>query len=218
MKLLNRIMVLIIGALLVIVITLIILAPDTLANVLGTINGTSPILRLIAVVVIDVIIALLVYAVIRNDRHVTSGLVVKASGLLSDISVESTRDRVVQSIAALQGIQDVTGEVKALNGRADIELNIKLVNNAINIPEKHAEIDRTIKQVVTKQLGLQLAGRPRVHIELASQGTKPVEPLKEPIIVTTPDEPEIEIEPVVVEPPSSTPVITPPEDDENLFK
>lgn len=218
MKLLNRIMVLIIGALLVIVITLIILAPDTLANVLGTINGTSPILRLIAVVVIDVIIALLVYAVIRNDRHVTSGLVVKASGLLSDISVESTRDRVVQSIAALQGIQDVTGEVKALNGRADIELNIKLVNNAINIPEKHAEIDRTIKQVVTKQLGLQLAGRPRVHIELASQGTKPVEPVKEPIIVTTPDEPEIEIEPVVVEPPSSTPVITAPEDDENLFK
>ena len=115
-------------------------------------------------------------------------------------------------------------EVKALRGKADVDFDVVVSRDSNNLPEKQKEIDRALRQVLNKQLGLQMAGKPRVHIRMDGMDEQKPAPLPvelpapaaaaEPapvIAVVEPTKPEAptvvaEVKEVKEEPPSPTPV------------
>jgi hypothetical protein len=93
----------------------------------------------------------------------------------------------------------------------------------IKLPAKQSEINRALKQVIHKQLGLQMAGQPKVHIRLDTEGkpapvlasisayreparppqmivTKPVQPTPKPLPSTPVDAPASSTPPPLANP------------------
>lgn len=102
---------------------------------------------------------------------------VRRADAITDVSVESARERVLSVISAVPDVVAVDARVQAVRGRAFIELDVAVDNRITDLPGKQREIDRALKQVIHKQLGLLMADRPRVHVELKSKDApKPAAP------------------------------------------
>jgi len=93
-------------------------------------------------------------------------------------------------------------------------MDVVVDGDDLSVPDKHKEIDRALRQVVIKQLGLQLASRPRVHIRLVGPGEAlpvtepvPVLPAVAPAPILPPPEPIAPVASVVAPSIASTPAI-----------
>jgi len=167
----RRIVIGFIGFLLVAILTVVLLAPTALSDI---INGISPGVRLIALIALYGVAVFLAYQEfwLGESRHV-KGLVVKSpGGALTALSVDSVHERIVDVVSEINDVQTVNAKVTEHRGKADIELNVIIGNDEINLPEKKREITKALDGV-QKQLGLQLSERPVVEIMFAD-GTKPV--------------------------------------------
>jgi hypothetical protein len=202
-----------IALLLIALLTVLLLVPETVVEVLGRLREVQFPLRL-ALVLVIYLIALVIFSIrLRlTPRGKSDALTVRTSDSVASVTVESVRERVLKTVSEVPGVASVAAQVKSVGGRADIDLNVTTSDDKLNIPEKQREISRVLDQVIKKQLGLQMVGRPRINIQLGRpEAPKPVAPP----LSSVPSEPVRAAPPPVIEsardftPPTSTPVIVP---------
>ncbi len=170
MNLLRRFLLLIYGLALLALVTVSLLFPDTVANALLTLGTTSPTARGIVVAVIDVAIVIALFLLIRSPRRENvDGLIVKTPGARADINISSARDLILKAVRDVPNVVSAEVKLTAPQGKADIDLAVEVAGSNVNVPNKQREIDRALRQVALKQLGLQLANQPRVHIQLVTE-------------------------------------------------
>lgn len=170
MNLLRRLLVLIYGLALLALVTVALLFPEVIANALLAFGDTSQTARAIVVAVIDLAIVIALFLVIRSPRREElDGLIVKTPGARADINIASARDLILKAVRDVPNVVSAEAKLTAPAGRADIDLAVEVVGSDVNVPNKQREIDRALRQVALKQLGLQLATQPRVHIQLVTE-------------------------------------------------
>lgn len=166
----RRLILIVVGLLLVGLITMLFLFPQQVSSMAQAIEATSPALRVLLVIAVDVVILGLVFVQVRPvPRANVPGLMVNAAGAVTDVSIESARERILKAVHEVPNVVAVTADVQAINGKADIELKVRIDGDDIKVPDKQREIHRALQRVINKQLGLQMAGRPRVHIRLLDE-------------------------------------------------
>ncbi len=193
MSLIRRVLLALGVILLVLVVAVLLTAPQLIADLLAGLNAVPLAVRILLAVLID---ALLLVALGRQLRQKpTEGLVVRARGVKAEVNIDSVQRQLNARVEEVPDVLAVQTEVAADNGNARIALRVRTRPDIV-VPEKQKEITRVLRQVVEKQLGLRLAGAPVVHISL---DTKP--PLAESAqaAMTGAVEPE-----AVPEPPSRT--------------
>jgi hypothetical protein len=166
MALLRSIFLIILGLLLITIVTIIFVAPEAIITLFQSITGINIAVRLALALVLDLLILAVIYLRIRPTKETPDGLIVKASGARADIGIDSARSMILAAVKEVPDVYAVDVNLSAVEGKADIELDVRVEGDAINIPAKQREIDRALKQVTNKQLGLDILGRPRVHIHL----------------------------------------------------
>lgn len=213
MNFLRRFALIVYGLALLALVTVILMFPRDVARAIESISRFSSLERGIVTFVVDVLILLALYLLVRQVRpYSKDGLIVRASGALTDVSVDSARERILRAINAVPNVVSTDAKLQSVNGRADIALDVGVAGAHINVPDKQREIDRALRQVMLKQLGLQLASPPRVHIQLLSE-QEPAPPREEPArsIIPPPTAereeplPHEELEAVQVTPPADAP-------------
>jgi hypothetical protein len=127
-------------------------------------------------IIVSVALFALTYFQVRPDRSAkASGLMMRASGAIAEVSVESARERILKVVSGVSGVVHVDAQVKPIRGRADVELQVTITGADTSLPIKQKEINRALSQVIDKQLGLRMAGHPRVKIQFERDETrKPV--------------------------------------------
>lgn len=202
MNFLRRIYLLLLGLLLVIMVTLLLLSPQAVGGWVGSISELSPVIRLAITIVIDLFLLLLMYLQVRPDPGSNvNGLVMRGSGAITEVSVESARDRILKAVNDVPDVVSVEAEVKPVRGRAEIAMQVAVLGHDVKLPAKQKEIDRALRQVIDKQLGLQMAGQPRIQLRIHGEP----EP-KPPIIAAPPPPPVIVVEKETFLPPPVQPL------------
>jgi hypothetical protein len=197
---LRRIYLLLLGLLLVIMVTLLLLSPQAVGGWVGSISELSPVIRLAITIVIDLFLLLLMYLQVRPDPgSKLNGLVMRGSGAITEVSVESARDRILKAVNDVPDVVSVEAEVKPVRGRAEIAMQVAVLGHDVKLPAKQKEIDRALRQVIDKQLGLQMAGQPRIQLRIHG------EPEPKPPIVAAPP-PAVFVEKEAVLPPPVQPL------------
>jgi hypothetical protein len=186
LSLVRRIIMVLVAVALAVLVTVLLLNPDSFLTLVNTLSDTSGLIRLPLTILIDVLVLVMLVVFLRSNRtqHQSEGLMVKAQGAIADVSVESVTDRILRAVRAVPDVLSAEAKVEAVHGKADIDLSVVVSHQSMNLPDKQREIDRALRQVINKQLGLQLAGKPRVHIRMDNETglskavPAPVEPVK----------------------------------------
>lgn len=166
MKLLGNAVVLVAGVLVLALVTVVLLAPETVERLFAGIGAVNIALRTAAMVVINLLVLVLMYLRLRRQAAPVTGLTVQAQGALANIEVESAQTIVLRAVKDVPDVRSAEATIRAVQGRADIEVDVTIASALVNVPEKQKEINRVLRQVINKQLGLRFHGRPRVNIRL----------------------------------------------------
>lgn len=164
----RRVLLAIGGFLIVVLLTIVFIAPSALSEWIITIPLW---VRLLIVAVIYVFALFIVYQEFwLGESRLVKGLVVHSpSGVLTSLSVESVRERISEVVRAVPDVKSVDVKVVETRGKADVSLDVVVGNTQASLPEKQKEINRAVEQV-HKQLGFQYLDRPTVEISF-SNGT-----------------------------------------------
>ena len=195
MRILERIFFALIGLLLMTLITVLLVVPDAVSEGLANLVNVPLLARLAVVLVLDLLVLAFLYLQLRTPAPTSSGLIVKAPGALADISVDSARTFILNAVQKVPDVVSTEAKLEAVRGKAKIELDVTVRGREVNIPRKQQEINQALKQVINKQLGLDILNRPQVHIHLEEDKPK-----------VTP--PKVESAPVVM-PVRKDPLVTP---------
>jgi len=202
------------GLALLALVVMILMFPQDVARAIESLTRFGSLERGLVTFVLAVLILLALFLALRQPRlYSKDGLMVKASGALTDVSVESARERILKAIRKVPNVVSADARLRSIDGKADIEMDIGVVGSDVNVPDKQREIDRTLRQVMLKQLGLQLAAAPRVHIQLLSERDIDVQhedvarPFAPPLVTRKEPEAPVREETVAVQytPPSDAP-------------
>jgi hypothetical protein len=182
-KIVRRVLTVLVEIILVVVVTALLLAPETVADIVDSLTEVTFIVRLLIAALLDVLLISLLYFQLRSERRTNeNGLMVKASGAVIDVSIESARERILKAVANVPDVASADARLRPVNGKAHIDLDVVVANPNANVPAKQQEINRALKQVINKQLGLQMADHPVIHIELRD----PSSLAAAPIVTTAP--------------------------------
>jgi hypothetical protein len=215
--LVRKIVIVLVGVSLALLVTVLLLNPDSLARFAASLSEMSAFVRLPLAILLDAIVLAVVVMLVRGERslRLTTGLMVKAQGAIADVSIDSARDRILRAVRDVPDVLSAEATVKAFRGKADVELEVAVSHESASVPEKQREIDRALRQVINKQLGLQMAGKPRVHIRLDDEKAEalpvvtPALPVPVPAVVESIKQEEVAEPEEVIEPPA--PVDSPDE-------
>lgn len=164
----NRLLIVLGLILFVVVVTVTLAAPQIiidLATRLNTTNVAQRGLQVVVALLLDLLAVLVLYRLLRPAP--ADGLVVRTRGSRTEVSIDSVQRQINARMDEVSDILSVQTEVTAERGNARITMHVRARPDIV-IPEKQKEINRVLRQVVEKQLGLRLAGPPAVHIDLVS--------------------------------------------------
>ena len=177
MTFLKRVILILAEIVLFILITALLLSPqELLQSVITGISSIDWIYRFAAVLLIDTILLSAVVKQLRSgtNRYHGKELVVNAGESYTSVTQESVRQAIIKTVSKIDDIESVGCATQSKKGRAIVELEVITSKDEINIPAKQREIDRAIKQVVVKQMGLKLYKPASVMIRLASDKTNAI--------------------------------------------
>lgn len=195
MRFIDRILAVVVTLILIGLITVVAIAPDSLRVALAGIEEVNLVLRVAVVVILNILILIGLFLALRGPRKEITGLAVRAPGAYTDVSIESARKLILAAVEAVPDVVSATATVKAISGKADVDMHVQVTGSDIHVPRKQKEINRALRQVINKQLGLQMRGRPRVHIYLhGEQPTVSAETVSTPSPVL-PEQPKVVVQP-----------------------
>ncbi len=152
---LRRLYLILLSLIFIVVLAIFLLSPATIANWAGSISEISVIVRGLLAALLVVALLVLMYVQVRRDpRSNVTGLVMRGSGAVTEVSVESARERILNAVSDVPDVVSAEAEVKPVEGRADVELQVVVMGYDVKLPVKQKEINRALKQVIDKQLGL----------------------------------------------------------------
>ncbi len=200
MTLIRKIIIVLVGLSLAILMSVLLVNPDAIVALAQSLGSTSALIRLPLAILIDALILAVLTILVRDPRSArsSSGLMVKAQGAIADVSVESATDRILRAVRDVPEVLKATATVKAQHGKADVDLDVIVSRASKSLPDKQKEIDRALRQVINKELGLQMAGKPRVHIRMDDEQSlrqPPEEVRPAPLPSVTPTTSEVVIAP-----------------------
>ncbi len=163
--------------LLLLLITLLLASPETLVGISERLFAVDLTLRVVVVIVIDILIFLAIISQLRGGtRYSGPQLIVQAGDSNTTVTTESVRQGIIKAMLDIDAIENVKCDVKGKRGEALITMEVISSRDDINIPNKQKEIDRAIKRVVVKQMGVKLSKPAVISIRLASDApSEPVE-------------------------------------------
>lgn len=165
---LRRVAFVVVAFLLVAFASIALLSPNAVGDFFYDIGEMPGFIRLILVLLIYGVIAGVGYMrFTRPPQHQVKGLVVQSVGSVTALSIESAHDRILKAIKELPGVAAADVSIKAVYGKADIGLNVVIDGDGKTLPERQKTINRTLEQVVKKQLGLKMAQPPTVQISFS---------------------------------------------------
>lgn len=153
---------------LMILVTIVLVAPQVVADLATRMAEAATPIRIVevlAAILIDAVLIGLVYRTAFPDRM--EGLTVRARGAKTAVSIDSVQRQINNTIAQVSDVLAVQTEVVDEQGDVRVALRVR-TRPDIMVPEKQKEINRTLRQVVEKQLGLRLAGPATIHIALSA--------------------------------------------------
>ncbi|MBN1964289.1 MAG: hypothetical protein JW910_06560 [Anaerolineae bacterium] len=177
MRLIYRILTITGIILLVVAVTAFLVAPQVVIDLATSLNGDNVVVRvvqLIAALLIDVLLLFVVYRLIR-PRDGAGRLKVRARGAKAAVSLDSVQRQITMRVGQVADVLAVQAEVIDEGGAAQVTLNVRTRPDVL-VPEKKKEIERVLKQVVERQLGLKLAGPAEISIDLSADHLERGEP------------------------------------------
>jgi hypothetical protein len=151
--------------------------------------------------VLDVVCALLIFFEVRRSPR-RAIRVEKAAGGEVLVSITSIADRVKYESNQLAGVLQTKPRVSGKRSGVVVELDVE-TSTGISIPEKAGEIVEVTRRVVEDDMGLKLAGPPKVNLRVVPYPkgkVAPVETAVPPRVVKPEPPPVVEPEPVVPAP------------------
>ncbi len=204
LKLLRNILLILVAVSFAILVGVLLILPGTIVDIAESLTQVSLLIRLPIAILLVVLVIALPFLIIRAERErhrAEESLQVRASGALADVSIESARTRIVKAVREVPNVVRAEAVVRALKGRADVDLDVVVSGDQTNIPRKQHEIDRALRQVINKQLGLQMAGKPKVHLRFENEEpavTAPAAPVKPLSLSSAVDTDRAKVEPAFV--------------------
>jgi hypothetical protein len=172
------------GLLLVVFVTILLMVPEAIVALVQALTEIPLVTRIAVVLIIYIGLLAVLYSRIRvRQRPTGDALIVHASGAEAAVTVDSVHSLVLKTVRGIPDVSSVKADVQSINGKADVSLSITTDNDTVNVPNKQREIHRALEQVIKKQLGLQMAGRPRINIQFASATANPEMVVYKPISV-----------------------------------
>lgn len=180
----KRLYVLLLSILVAMLVVILLVSPQTISAWTASLSEIPVLLRAAAALVVDLgLLALLYFQVRPEPGAKVNGLMMRASGAITEVSVDSARERILKAVSEVPDIVSVDAQVKPIRGRADVELQVTVLGHDVRLPAKQKEINRALNQVIDKQLGLRLAGQPRVHVRFHGEEiSKPYVPLQPELV------------------------------------
>jgi len=143
-----------------------------------------PALRLIVGILLalafDILVGLLFYFEVRRKRQ-RFIRVEELSGGLATLSVESITQQLQYRLDPLPDVIKVAPEVKAKGNKVQAVVDVTVTPGA-NVPQMATELVGRVKQVLTEDLGLHVAGDPQIRMRVAPRpaGRVPAQKRKAP--------------------------------------
>jgi len=153
---------------LAVVITILLVSPQIVVDFATRLATAEPVLRAVQVVIavlVDAILIAIIYRTLFPGR--IEGLTVRARGARTAVSLDSVQRQINTAVAQVSDVLAVQSDVVADQGNVRLALRVRTRPDII-VPEKQKEINRVLRQVVEKQLGLRLAGPAVIHIALSA--------------------------------------------------
>jgi uncharacterized alkaline shock family protein YloU len=230
MNLFNRIVVILLLVVSIPVLTVVLVVPQNVLVNLGdqmmsfgySVNNIQPSwLRLAGGILIaliwDALAVFLIFREIKSKRNRYIS-VKEVSGGMAKINPDSIRQQLEYAIDPLPGIVKVKPKVTAKRDKVRAEVEVT-VHATSNVPDLATNLVKVIRQVLTTELGLQVAGDPQVRITVATPDQKQPpreEPEPEPLPETEPA-PELELDLLPEPEPIPEPEPLPEPDPESTF-
>ncbi len=205
----NRVVIVILLLLLIPLVSFVLIIPHiALVNVgtwltdLGyTLGQVQPVLRILGGIVLALLFILIALAVIFFEVRPQRKKFIRVqqvNGGLATVSVESVAQQLQYHLDPLPGVLQVKSKIKPHKEEVAVAVDVK-VGTGVNVPELAAQCVAVVRDVLTREMGLQVSGEPQVRIELASAagkgapktggphaaGPAPVTPSPEPVPAPT---------------------------------
>jgi len=171
---LNRVVIVIVCLALIATLTALFLLPQIVLIAVGQwmldwgsyIQGIEPWVRLgtgIAIaVVIDIALAIVIILEVRRPRS-RFLRVQQVAGGMANISTDSVVELLQHRLEPLAGVIRVTPKIRAKGNRVTAWVDVGVARGT-NVPQTANRLIRAIRSVLTKELGLQIAGQPEVQV------------------------------------------------------
>lgn len=171
-ELLIRIRIVFISAFFILFITGFLVFPKAVSDLALALEEQESGIRLLLVilaVLADAALVFIIYQELRTPlrKYNEDSLPVRARGSHAEISMESVKQNLNSQLMALDDIFSVQTDVESVRGRVAVDMNIN-ARDTVNIKRKTSLIQREIKKIVERQLGLKLDSTPTLHFELSS--------------------------------------------------
>ncbi len=214
MSLIRKIVLALVGIALAVLMTVLLINPESIVTLALNMTDTSALIWVPLAILFDALVLAVLFVFIRGDRSAhpaNAGLMVKAQGAIADVNIDSARQRILRAVRVVPDVLSAEADVKAVHGKADVDLDVVVSRECTSLPDKQREIDRALRQVINKELGLQMAGKPRVHIRMDGEkaALPPADtPSPAPVVAVEPESAAEPPEPAAPEPPPITDAMT----------
>jgi hypothetical protein len=124
---------------------------------------TFALFRAAVAVLVVAIAGLLLWLEIRRPRAKTVR-VHKVGGAEVLMSADAVARRLQYNLDQLPDIVEVKPFISGRRGSVDVQLHLTTKPD-IDIPAKSAEIEQLVRNIIEEQMGLQLAGKPKIRLD-----------------------------------------------------
>lgn len=130
-------------------------------------EGSTRLVMLGVAVGVDLIIVLLLYAELRRPARDQARIRLVGGGV-AEISLQAISQRLKEQVSRIPDVVEVKPRISAARRRVRVALDVGIASSVGSIPAKAAEIIGVARETVENQMGLSLAGEPRVRIRHVS--------------------------------------------------
>lgn len=119
--------------------------------------------------IFDVLALALIYFEVRPQRQ-RFIRVENLAGGMATVSVESVMRQLEYRLAPIPNVIAVRPKIRAGRGKVQAVVNVD-VGTGVNVPQMASRLVEEVKEVLSTEMGLQLAGEPEVRITVLPQPT-----------------------------------------------
>lgn len=162
-----------------VLVTILFIFPGQVADFAQALDDQDTLIRILmglTAILADVGMGFLVFRELEQIRHPGSGdgLTVRSREANVQVSVQSVQSNLDSHLKQIEGLHTVNTRVASQQGRVSIKLDIT-ADDSVDIRKKIKEINKEIEQVVENQMGVRVAGKPVINLQLSTGAPIPVE-------------------------------------------